>query len=164
MLTARKVSSNMKKRLLAIVLLILLLLGIGVGYWYYNYKHTLENVRAGDLTINGSTLVVEVANDSLLRTTGLSGREKLEQNAGMLFVFNKPGFYDFWMKDMKFALDLVWFDSDWKVVDVTQDFKPETYPNTVTSKKEARYVIEVNSGFVKAHSITEGNTAYFEGH
>jgi uncharacterized membrane protein (UPF0127 family) len=153
----------MKRFLVPFIILLLLALIIG-GLWYFDYKYPFRNITAGDLTVNGSTFVVEVANDPRLRSTGLGGRDKLDPKAGMLFVFSKPGLYEFWMKDMKFPLDLIWISHDWKVVDVTQGLKPETYPKTVTPKDQAQYVVEVNAGVVATHGITVGDKVYFEAH
>lgn len=58
--------------------------------------------------VNGQTITVEVADTTALRTQGLSGRASLEANTGMLFLFPEPNYYVFWMKDMRFPIDIIW--------------------------------------------------------
>src|SRR3989338_3180334 len=59
--------------------------------------------------IVGQNIKVDLALTMLEQAQGLSGREVLGENEGMLFVFDTPGKYSFWMKDMKFAIDIIWF-------------------------------------------------------
>ncbi|MBI5465670.1 MAG: DUF192 domain-containing protein, partial [Candidatus Kerfeldbacteria bacterium] len=63
-----------------------------------------------ELKVGGTSLTVEVADSLSSRVQGLSGRDKLGPNHGMLFLFSSPGQYEFWMKDMKFALDFLWLN------------------------------------------------------
>jgi uncharacterized membrane protein (UPF0127 family) len=66
--------------------------------------------------IAGVRLSVEVADTPAERGRGLSGREMLPENSGMLFVFDTPGRYGFWMYGMKFPLDIIWIDERLRVV------------------------------------------------
>lgn len=75
------------------------------------------------LTIGAHTLTVEVADTTFTRMRGLSNRESLLSGCGMLFVFPAKGRYGFWMKDMRFPLDLVWI-ADGSVVGVTANVPP----------------------------------------
>ncbi len=60
------------------------------------------------LAINSKTIRVAVADTDLKRTQGLSDRKQLSDDQGMLFVFEQPGMHSFWMKDMKFDIDIIW--------------------------------------------------------
>jgi uncharacterized protein len=73
---------------------------------------------------NGQTIVVEVAATQEDRERGLSGRTHLSINEGMLFLFDTPGFYSFWMKDMLFPIDIVWLDGN-RIVGVTERIDPQ---------------------------------------
>lgn len=64
-----------------------------------------------EFQIDGKLLNVEVVNTPASITQGLSGREKLETD-GMLFVFAQPQILTFWMKDMKFPIDIIWLKND----------------------------------------------------
>lgn len=89
---------------------------------------------------------LEIANDAAARTKGLSGRSCIPNDTGLLFVFDTPGIYPFWMKDMKFAIDIVWLDIDKKVVHIEKNVEPSTYPRTFSSTEPAVYVLEVKAG------------------
>jgi uncharacterized membrane protein (UPF0127 family) len=74
----------------------------------------------------------------------------------MMFVFDKPDFYYFWMKDMNFPLDFI-FIRDNEVVDLLENITLETYPQSFTSKVQADKVIELNSGEIKKSGIKIGD-------
>lgn len=112
------------------------------------------------LTINIENKVsikAELADTNIKRTKGLSNKEKLAENQGMLFVFEKPGFYSFWMKEMKFPIDILWIDSEQKVIDLTENLSPETFPQIFQPLKPVQYVLEVNAGFIKKYNIKIGD-------
>ncbi len=108
------------------------------------------------VVIGGVEIRVDIADDAQERERGLSGRETLEEGKGMLFIFEKSGFWGFWMKDMLFSIDIIWVGDDMKVVHVEENISPETYPVVFTPPQEARYVLEVRSGFTRAEGIGEG--------
>lgn len=60
--------------------------------------------------IDLSGMKFEISDTSESRRQGLSGRDSLKPYVGMLFIFGSRGIYPFWMKDMKFPLDIVWLD------------------------------------------------------
>ncbi|MDQ3008934.1 MAG: DUF192 domain-containing protein [bacterium] len=69
--------------------------------------------------INGQELQLEVAASPASITQGLSGRNSIGAD-GLIFVFAEPQQQHFWMKEMKFALDIVWIQDD-TVQQVTAD-------------------------------------------
>src|ERR1700735_4908252 len=75
------------------------------------------------IQVGSSTFDVEMATTMLEQSCGLSGRTGLGDNQGMLFVFGSGGTQNFWMKDMNFALDMVWISGD-KVAGFAQDVPP----------------------------------------
>jgi len=89
-------------------------------------------------------------------------RERLGLEEGMLFIFDRPLRYSFWMKNMKFPLDLIWISRDKTVVDITRSAQPcvdsceSLYP-----AEPAKYVLEVNAGFAAAHNIQIGDRMDF---
>ena len=52
---------------------------------------------------------------------GLAVKNQLKENEAMLFVFEKPGKHSFWMKDMKFPIDIIWLDSTGKIVHIEEN-------------------------------------------
>ncbi len=113
------------------------------------------------VTINGKRFTVTVADSPEERQQGLSGRDRLNDSEGMLFEFDSDGVYCFWMKDMQFAIDMIWLDKNKKVVHIQENAAPESYPESFCPETEARYVLEIKNGGVKANSITVGDQASF---
>jgi len=121
--------------------------------------------------IGGQKILVEVAVMLDEITKGLSGRESLREGNGMLFVFEDMGdafspAHDFWMRNMKFSIDMIWIGRDHKIVYIKKDARPESYPETFGpgAEVDARYVLEVNSGFSEKYNIKEGDLVEFFGH
>src|SRR4051812_16025786 len=97
------------------------------------------------LAIGGTTIYVTVADTPAKQEHGLSDTESLPPDQGMLFVFPRSGVYAFWMKNMHYALDMLWLDEQGRVVYIAADVSPDTYPaHTFQSATPARYVLEVN--------------------
>lgn len=65
-----------------------------------------------EIKIGDNFFIAEIADTPAKQSQGLSGRESLEINKGMLFVFEKPGSYGFWMNGMKFPIDIIWISGD----------------------------------------------------
>lgn len=105
----------------------------------------------GDVTIEA-----EVADTEDERMRGLSNRDSLPQNRGMLFVFPEEGQWGFWMKDTRIPLDMIWAAADGTIVTIAKNVRPESYPAIYKPVAPARYVLEVNAGFAEAHALAEG--------
>lgn len=113
--------------------------------------------------INGKVFDVEVADTVLKRAKGLSGRECLKNDEkacpgsaeGMLFLFAKPGKYNFWMAGMKFPIDIVWINGN-KIVDISKDVQPpkkNELPAITSPSIEADKVLEISAGAVEKFNI-----------
>lgn len=105
------------------------------------------------------TIDIEIAETPYEQETGLMYREEMENHQGMLFTYEderpRPSFY---MKNTKIALDLIYFDKDFKVV----DFNLNTLPmdeSLLSSKVPSQYVLEVVAGFVEEFNIQLGTHA-----
>lgn len=136
------------------LLLVLILSLFNVGLENNRVYHRNETIRLGRAVFNVE--VVEKKNDLAI---GLSGRRYLSSEQGMLFVMGKESRHSFWMKDMYFPIDIVWLDRNLKVVDITENVSPESYPKTFTPTIPAYYVIEVLSGSVEKWGIKKSDTA-----
>ena len=101
----------------------------------------------GTLTIVGgstsNTYRVKIADTEEERAQGLSGVPSLKKDEGMLFIFPKEGLHAFWMKDMNFALDLVWIDSSWNIASTTKNTTPESFPTFFSPPRPVQYVLEI---------------------
>lgn len=114
-------------------------------------------VRVGDTVIE-----VQVADTPELRTRGLMFQDALPYDEGMLFVHDRPGPYSMWMPNMRFALDMVWFDADGIVVHIEQGVPPCGPAGSASGRCPsygpaggALYVLEATAGFVAMHGIDE---------
>lgn len=121
----------------------------------------VDKIVRHDMTIlmPKGALEVEVANTRASRELGLSGREKMGDDEGLLFVFDEPGRYGFWMKDMKFSLDIVWINQNGIVVDIERSVTPESYKEkkTYINQSEASYVLEINAGMAEKFGLYLGS-------
>lgn len=111
--------------------------------------------------INKETLQVKIATTSQEKEKGLCCRDSLPQNEGMLFVYDQPTDLRFWMKDMRFPLDMIWIDHNKKIVHIEQDVKPSSYPKVFSAKTLAQYVLETNANYVSKHNIKVGDAVSF---
>lgn len=93
------------------------------------------------------------------RAQGLGGLASLSTYDGMLFIFEKDGRYQFWMKDMYFPIDIIWVAANGTVAHVTQSVSPESYPQSFTPDTFVRYVLEVPAGFSDEHGVHAGQSS-----
>lgn len=118
----------------------------------------LEDHSFIDLVVNKHQIKAEIVNTQASRTLGLSGRASLQKDSGLLFIFNEPGFYSFWMKDMKFSIDMIWIDQFGKIVHIEKDISPKTFPKGFVSVEPAQAVLEVPAGFSDENNVKTGDT------
>lgn len=111
--------------------------------------------KYGKVIIGEKELRVELADTAAKRQEGLSGRDNLKENTGMLFVFDVPGEYGIWMKDMKFPIDIIWTQND-KIIDIIPNVSPDDQETTYYPREEANFVLEMNAGFVEENDIELG--------
>lgn len=109
-----------------------------------------------NLALNGSSLHLQVANSNAERQQGLGGKSCIGPNQGMLFVFAKAGYYPFWMRDMKFSIDIIWLSSQKDVTDVSPNVSPASYPKSFVNSQPAQYVIELAAGRAAKLGIVSG--------
>lgn len=110
---------------------------------YYYFNRTVTCV--GDiylLKIGDKTLDIKVADTDNLREQGLSNYKQLARTEAMLFVFDYDITPNFWMKEMLFPLHIFWIDKNYKIVDVSKNVIPESYPKTFSPKIPIRFVLE----------------------
>lgn len=111
------------------------------------------------------TLSIEVADAPESRSLGLMYRPRLDENAGMLFVFEETASWGFWMKNTLIPLSIAFIDKTRRIVDI-KDMQvapdPEHGPFEIyMSAKPYRYALEVNQGFFKRKGIMVGARMFF---
>lgn len=120
-----------------------------------SYSNCLKTEASADCVLN-----LEVVESSPALEMGLSGRESLDENSGMLFVLNENTVQCFWMKDMKFSLDFVWLSSDKEIVAITKNVSPNTYPETYCQEKVG-FVLEINANQSEKLQFSVGQRLIF---
>jgi uncharacterized membrane protein (UPF0127 family) len=123
--------------------------------------------KEGELTLTKSsndsivaTLDIEIADDEYSTETGLMYRHSMAENQGMLFVFNNSQRRSFYMKNTEIPLDIIYFDSEKKLVSIQKNAKPfdET---SLPSEDVSQYVLEVNAGLTDTWKLQKGDTFQF---
>ena len=104
---------------------------------------------------------IEIANNAAERTQGLMYRKSMDDNHGMLFVFEQPDFRRFWMKNTYIPLDIAFVDSAGVIDTIYRNTKPLT-ETALPSRRRVQYVVEVNGGFSDKNGVKEGDLITFE--
>jgi uncharacterized protein len=148
---AKKTGSGRKKSLLAGGIIFLLLATILLMVFMRDPGQKFGALR----------LRYEYAETREQLSKGLSGRESLPANAGMVFDFEEPGNNCLWMQDMKIPIDMIWLNENKRVITIEENVTPDTYPKTFCPDLPATYAIEVNAGTVGRASVHKGDQLQF---
>jgi uncharacterized membrane protein (UPF0127 family) len=123
-------------------------------------------IGKSEAEVNGKKIDLMLAKSVEQRMKGLSGREKLDENQGMLFIFDKKDKFSFWMRGMKFPIDIIYLDDDNVVYIVENAAVPENdteVPQRYTPDKPSNRVLEINAGKAKELGIKVGTKINFKG-
>jgi uncharacterized membrane protein (UPF0127 family) len=107
------------------------------------------------LTAGMHRIKAEVAANDPERQQGLMHREKMDSNAGMVFVFDQANTQCMWMKNTLLPLSVAFIDLDGKIVNI-EDMQPHTL-DSHCSAKPVKYALEMNLGWFKAKNIKPGS-------
>ncbi len=159
-----------RKGLAAIALVMILVYPMVAGAdpvtppWRERLPETRPRV---EVTVGGVLVEATLARSSRERSLGLGYRDELEEGTGMLFVYEEPSTRSFWMKGMRFCLDIIWID-DGEVVGAAESVCPEPagtadsdLPSYV-SPEPVRYILEVPAGWMEEHGVESGSPVEFE--
>lgn len=112
------------------------------------------------LVADGHVLNVEVAATIDERACGLSHREYLPANHGMLFVYDDERTLTFWMKDTNVPLSIAFLNSEREILEI-QKMMPNRTEQRYTSARPARYALEANQGWFASNGISVGTRLDF---
>lgn len=107
------------------------------------------------LAVDGQPLTVEIADSVEERACGLSHRDQLPADHGMLFVFDVPVRSPFWMKDTRLPLSIAFVDGDGRILDL-QDMIPDDGRRLYVPDLPYRYALETRQGWFREHGISPG--------
>lgn len=103
---------------------------------------------------------IDVAKTEEQKEKGLSIYKSIENNQGMIFPFSTPDYYIFWMKNMKFPIDIIYIRND-KIVDIFKDVPSPKSPNDFLPiykpKNIADTVLEINAGLSEKYKFKIGD-------
>ena len=119
-------------------------------------KTDLSKAKAAAQAAETSSFDFEVVASPEAREQGLSGRADVPHGYGMLFVFDQPGNYGFWMKDMLVPIDIIWLNGDGTIVGIEDSVSPSTYPAPFFPPSPVKLVLETRAGEAKAQGWSVG--------
>ena len=125
---------------------------------------TNNNPQNSKVCFEKQCRTVEIANDPVEQKQGLMNRQKMDKDAGMLFIFPKIAARPFWMKDTLISLDMIWMDRQRKIIHIEPDVKPCEADPCATYEpfsSEALYVLETNAGYSFKNGLKKGDQAEF---
>lgn len=105
---------------------------------------------------------VELALTEGERQRGLMFRERLDDDAGMLFIFERTRIQSFWMKNTRLPLDMIFIAEDGTVAGIVESAEPLTLVSR-RIQQPSRYVLELLAGSARQSGLAAGQRAYFEG-
>lgn len=141
----------MRKSIIIIGLVVILISALVWLVWNANQK------SGQGIIIHGHKFEVEMADTSQKRELGLGERPSLCQECGMVFVFPEKGIRSFWMKGMRFPLDIIWFNSaDGKIIYLAKNI-PADSQEIFTSSDPTDRVLEINGGLADKYEIQIGD-------
>ena len=141
------------------------------GWLYVRSNDTPEPVATEDsqpvlplqyavvsVQIGGRPYRLDVADTPQKKSLGLGERDRLGADTGMLFTYHDAAEPKcFWMKDMRFAIDIIWLDSQSRVSYIEHALGPETYPQTFCPDGGGQYVIELPAGAAAKEGLKIGD-------
>lgn len=127
----------------------------------YGNLFVLQAKNHSIITIDNQVFSLLIAKTDKEKEIGLSSKNDLPSNTGMIFLFDTPGMYAFWMKDMKFPLDIIYIKGD-KIVTIINNLQNPT-PNNDTWQivkpiEASNLVLEINAGLAKKYNFQIGDS------
>ena len=115
---------------------------------------------------NGKTIKAEIASTQAQRARGLMYRETLDEDKGMLFIFDAEQPLMFWMKNTFIDLDMVFMGSDRKIKCIGRNIPRST---AFTEESDAAtfgcqnsmYVLELAAGVAQKNNLAVGDRLEF---
>ena len=134
----------------------LLILVTAIVFLNYNY----QNKKTPQVTINNHIFNLAIAKTDTEKEIGLSKYKNIPQNFGMLFPFGKPDYYSFWMKNMKFPIDIIFIRNN-KIVTIFKNASPPKSNNELLpiyrNQNLSDTVLEINTGLSDKYNFKSGD-------
>lgn len=127
-----------------IILIISPILIVIAGILIWRLFFYLPPSNSVKIKIKNIDYKIELAKATTQKSKGLSGRETLCKNCGMLFIFGFETNLPFWMKNTLIPLDIIWLDKNGKIVDI-QTITEINSTKIHQNQTPAKYVLELNA-------------------
>jgi hypothetical protein len=152
-----------KLKLLSVLAAVFLI--VGLTYVLVYSLLGLSNREKSVIKINNQEIKVEIVDSPLAQAKGLADRNSIGENEGMLFIFPRPAIQRFWMKGMKFPIDIIWIKNN-QVVGFEENVLPEmaareTDLKIYSSPEPVDKVLEMKANSVKRLQIKVGDLIEF---
>jgi uncharacterized protein len=139
-------------KLIILAIFALILFFLLVKKTHENSENTLKEACFKNICVN-----LEIAKTQEEKEKGLMERKSLDQNAGMIFLYDEKGTHDFWMKNTLIPLDMIWINDN-KIVHIEHAIPCEKDPcQSYESPFEADKILEVNGNFTSENNISIGD-------
>ncbi len=147
-------------------LLILSLTAFLIYFGNFVVSDVSQKNEIKEIQIGNKNYQLELVKTSEDLRKGLSKFENIKDNQGMLFVFDKPGRWSIWMKDMKFNIDIIFLNENKEVVTLFRNVKFENHENVFQYRQylpdyDSKYVIEIKEGELNNNKIKIGDKINF---
>lgn len=149
----------MKKVILTIVLIIFVFSIFSLLNKRESNKLTIQTEKR-DISFN-----IEFVKSPSNKATGLSKYNSIEDNYGMVFLNDSDTKISFWMKNMKFPIDIIFINSNNTIIDIHKNNQPCLYNAScplITPTSNYRTVLEINSGLVDKYEIKVGDKVVYK--
>ena len=110
---------------------------------------------------NNNILKLKVANTNYQRERGLMFVKKMHLNEGMLFNYKIDRYHSVWMKNTFISLDVLFLDSQYKIIDYVENTIPHNL-DSISIDKKSRYIVELNGGTAKRMNLEKGKKINFK--
>lgn len=152
----------MKKMFLLFGVFLILVIGMVIAKNYLEGNVFWKTAKA---TINNNSFKLYVAKSPKDKQIGLSEKKSLPEDYGMIFLFEKPDYYGFWMRNMDFPIDIIYIRNN-SIVTIYSDIRPPSSPNGIPPifkpKVPADTVLEINAGLSQKYNLKEGDKVIVE--
>ncbi len=134
------------------------------GFLFFNNQKNAPENETVRVCVKDNCYEVEIADDPMERARGLMFRQNLDEDKGMLFVFENSGKHSFWMKNTLIALDIIWIDERGKILHISQNTPPceSDFCPSYAPEEPSKYVLEVAAGQTRKIGAAMGDKVNFE--
>jgi uncharacterized protein len=156
----------MKKILLSFAIFLVIVGALCLTLNYLKEGKTISLFKKTPvITINNHSFKVKIAKSQKEKEIGLSETKSLSQNEGMIFLFEKPDYYVFWMKNMKFPIDIIYINKDTIITIKNNLSSPKDNKKDLTvytPTQPADKVLEIQGGLSKKYNFKNGDKVKYE--